>query len=275
MKKIFLFVSIVLSGALAAAAQTVVDTVMISRESIEACVDTVACGNVKTDAAKYEGSVRHNDRLLDFDIPFYSKVKKRYHTPYYWLNTPNVGFGLLKSYSSEPYDFSIQNSYEIFANIELESYNVTRRSSFAIGLGLSWKNFSMTGRESMVKDDSGNISVKPYPENADPRVSRLRLASVTMPLTYSCALGRGWGFTLGPVLNFNAYGSIVNKYTLDGEKQKDKYKKIHCNAFTVDLMYQLNIDRVTLFVKYCPMPLMDKSYWPDLQYGSAGVALAL
>ncbi len=275
MKKIFLVALVVLLGAFAAGAQDVADTVAVNRKSIEAGVDTVACGNVKKDAVKDEETVRRNDRLLDFDIPFYSKVKKRYHTPYFWLNTPNVGFGFLKSYPSEPYDFSVQNSYEIFANIELNSRNVTRRSSFAFGLGVSWKNFSMTGRESIVKDDSGNISVKPYPENADPRVSRLRLVSVTMPLTYSCALGRGWGFTLGPVLNFNAYGSIVNKYTLDGEKQKDKYKKIHCNAFTVDLMYQLNIDRVTLFVKYCPMPLMDKSYWPDFQYGSAGVALAL
>lgn len=273
MKKILLVVSVVLSSALAAGAQTVADT--LSCRSIEPGVDTVVCGKEKKDTVKDEEDSRHNDRLLDFDIPFYSKVKKRYHAPSYWLDTPNVGFGFLKAYSSEPYDFSVQNSYEIFANIELGSHNVTRRSSFAFGLGLSWKNFSMTGRKSIVKDDSGNISVKPYPEKAEPRVSRLRLVSVAMPLTYSCALGRGWGFTLGPVLNFNAYSSIVNKYTLDGEKQKNKYKKVHCNAFTVDLMYQLNIHSVTLFVKYCPMPLMDKSYWPDWQYGSAGVALSI
>lgn len=271
MKKILLVVPVILLGALTAGAQTVADTLAV--KSVVAGVDSVACG--KKDAVKDEGTSRHNDRLLDFDIPFYGKVKKRDHVPFYWLDTPNFGFGFLRSDSSEPYDFSVQNSYEIFADIELGSHNVTRRSSFAFGLGLSWKNFSMTGRESMVKDDSGNISVRPYPEKADPRVSKLRVVSVTMPLTYSCALGKGWGFTLGPVLNFNAYGSIVNKYALDGEKQKDKYKKIHSNAFTVDLMYQLNIQRVTLFVKYCPMPLMDKSYWPDWRYASAGVALAL
>ena len=70
----------------------------------------------------------------------------------------------------------------------------------------------------------------------------------------------GFGFTIGPVVNLNACSSIVNKYRLNDEKQKDKYKRAHCNLATVDLMFQLNFRDVGVYAKYSPMNIMDTDY---------------
>lgn len=252
--------------------QEVVDTISVE------CVD---CGSEEVQTVvrtvvqtkKSETASDGDHRLLDFDIPFYNKVRKT-RKPSFWLDRPNLGVAFLKARSSEPYNFSSHNSYEIFVNAEIDSWRLTRRSCLALGVGVDWKNFVMTGRNSIVKVETGEIALTPYPENSIPRSSKLRLASVAMPLTYSFAFGQGFGVTFGPVLNVNAYSSVVNKYTLDGEKQKDKYKQGHCNTFTVGLMFQLNIKDITLFAKYCPYPLMDKSCWPDWQYSSMGIAMS-
>lgn len=265
MKKIFVTAFAVLLGAFSAGAQEVVDTLD------SGCND---CGKETRNVGPgiFEKDSVGNHRLLDFDIPFYSKVRKNRSTSYD-VNRANLGFGLLKAYSSEPYEFNVQNSYELFFCFDAAQIHLTGRSVFAVGLGFDWKNFVMTG-DAMVKNETGQVSIGQYPENSAPKSSKLRLASIIMPVTYSCSLGRRLGFTLGPVLNFNTHSSIVNKYSLDGSKQKDKYKKVHCNAFTVDLMFQLNLDDIGLFVKYCPVPVMDKSYWPGWQYGSAGIAVS-
>lgn len=266
MKKILLAAAAVLVGTVSIDAQNIVDSVDVDCCKVQTNVKVVEDENLTVKGGHF----------LDFDIPFYGKIKKRSRTyDRNWVELPNFGFALLKTNGSAPYDFSVQNSYELFAVLETDSYRLSRMSTLSWGVGVDWKNFAMSGRSAMIKDDSGKILIMPYPEKSDPKMSKLRIASVMLPLYYSCAFGRGWGFTLGPVLNFNAYSSIVNKYSIDGEKQKDKYKKVHCNTFTVDLVYQLNIRDITLFVKYCPMPLMDKNYWPDWQYGSAGIALSL
>ena len=96
-----------------------------------------------------------------------------------------------------------------------------------------------------------------------------------MPIFYNLGFGRGYGITIGPVVNFNASSSIVNKYTIDGDKRKDKYKYVHCNLVTVDAMAQLNLRDVSIYGRYSPMNVMDKKYWPEFSTWSVGVAVSL
>lgn len=264
MKKILLAAVIVLAGSVCVDAQNVVDSVNVDFCKAQPKTEDDMSLNVK------------DGHFLDFDIPFYSKIKRPDRTirPN-WVEVPNVGFAFLKTKDSAPCDFSVQNSYELFLFYEVGSYSMSRMSSVSWGIGVDWKNFAMSGRSAMVKDDAGMIKIMPYSADADPKISKLRVVSVTLPVYYSCALGRGWGFTLGPVVDFNVYSSIVNKYSIDGEKKKNKYKRVHSNTFSMDLMCQLHFGDITFFVKYCPMPLMDKNYWPEWQYGSAGIALSL
>lgn len=214
------------------------------------------------DTVIVEGKRAH----LDFDIPFYHKIKKDGDRAV----VGNFGLGMLSTNAPSPLDFNHQNSLEYFI-YSLDSH--TRGSStLSYGVGVTFKNFVMTGGTAMSLTDSGDMVTGQFPSGTVPKVSKLRVFSVNAPLLYSCSFGDGFGFTLGPVFNLNASSSIVNKYMVDGEKQKDKYKNAHCNLVTVDAMFQINLKIVSLYVKYSPMSVMDKKYWPEFRTWTIGIS---
>lgn len=211
----------------------------------------------------------------DFSVPFYRQLKEM---PVDWnkrLLPGNFGFALISTDSNEP-DFRSERSYEIFLNLDGNAYlSSSGRHTLNYGVGLCWKNLSMT-KERMLMDGEGKIgSSEAWPEHSDPKVSKLRVFSFTLPVTYSCDIASGFGFTVGPVVNFNAWSSIVNKYRLNDEKQKDKYKGVRCNPVTVDLMCQLNFREIGAYVKYSPMNLMDTDYWPGFKCWAIGLTVNL
>lgn len=211
----------------------------------------------------------------DFSEPFYRKLKNKAIDWDKRLMPGNFGFALISTGSDVP-DFRLQRSYEIFLDLDGNAYlSKSGRHTLNYGVGFCWKNLSMT-KEMMFKDDEGKINYsKAWPEHSDPKVSKLRVFSFTVPVTYSCDIASGFGFTLGPVVNFNAWSSIVNKYRLNDEKQKDKYKGTRCNPVTVDLMFQLNFRQIGAYVKYSPMNLMDTDYWPEFKCLAVGLTINL
>ena len=203
---------------------------------------------------------------LDFDIPFYNKIKNRDDEALIGA----IGVGSLMTNARTPLDFSPQNSLEFYL-YALDSHT-KGHSTFSYGPGITFRNFAMTGGTAMMLNEQGNVSFGSFPSGSVPKVSKLKVFSVNAPLLYSYSFGGGFGFTLGPVVNLNAGSSIVNKYMIDREKQKDKYKNAHCNIVTVDAMFQLNLKIFSIYVKYSPMSVMDKKYWPDFQTWSIGIA---
>ena len=126
----------------------------------------------------------------------------------------------------------------------------------------------------MDKMGDGSIEAYAYPEGAYPKFSYLRVFSFSVPILYSYDFGGGWGFTLGPVIQLNVSSKIKTKYwDAEGQKKKISDKNVHCNLATVDFMFQLNLREISLFVKYSPFDLMDRSYWPQFQHFSVGIAL--
>ena len=216
-----------------------------------------------------------SDSRYDFSVPFYRKIKEKSGSSHSLLNPGNFGFALISTDSDAP-DFRLQRSYEIFLNLNDNIYlSRSGHHTLNYGVGVCWKNFSMT-KGQMFRDDEGRISSgEAWPEHSDPKVSKLRVFSFTVPVTYSCNIASGFGFTLGPVVNFNAWSSIVNKYRLNDEKQKDKFKGVRCNPVSVDLMFQLNFRDVGAYVKYSPMNLMDTDYWPEFKHWSVGLTINL
>lgn len=211
----------------------------------------------------------------DFSVPFYRKLKDKATDWNKRLMPGNFGFALISTDQDVP-DFRLQRSYEIFLDLDGNAYlSRSGRHTLNYGVGLCWKNLSMT-KERMLKDDEGKIGYgESWPEHSDPKVSKLRVFSFTLPVTYSCDIASGFGFTLGPVVNFNAWSSIVNKYRLNDEKQKDKYKGARCNPVTVDMMFQLNFREIGAYVRYSPMNLMDTDYWPEFKCWAVGLTINL
>jgi len=205
---------------------------------------------------------------LDFDIPFYRRFEKDREE----MELHMLGIGALKSFSPAPYSFNALRSLDIFA-YGTDDISLGRSWLFSWGAGIAWKTFTLTGDTAMYKTDDGKIATGPYPEGSVPKLSRLRVFSFGFPLLFSCNVWNGFGFSLGPIVNLNVDSCINKKYYVNGAKQKDKYKHTYCNLVTADLMFQLNLKEVALWVKYSPVNLMDRSYWPEIQTVSFGIAL--
>ncbi len=253
MKKLFtvLFVmSLTLTCACAASAQ----------------VDSGCCWTENDGAA---------ERRLDFNVPFYHRVVNRTcKRRSYVVEPSNFGMALL-NVNSDELDFRTQRSYEVYFNLCGDYFRLSRSVSFNYGLGMSWKNFAMTKGGMMTKDDRGNVLIGGWPDKSEPKVSKLRVFSVTFPFILGFNVYRGVGFSVGPVVNLNAVSSIVDKYMLNDEKQKDKYKRAHCNLATVDMMFQLNFRDVGIYARYSPMNVMDTDYWPEFKHWAVGLTFNL
>ncbi len=212
---------------------------------------------------------------LDFNVPFYHKVVNKTSVHCGRLVRPdNFGMALLEVNSGDV-DFRTQRSYEVFYNMCDDYFKLSSFMTFNYGLGFSWKNFAMTKGGMMTKDDEGNIRIGEWPEKSEPKVSKLRVFSFTFPFVFGVNVYHGIGFSVGPVVNLNASSSIVDKYRLNGKKQKDRYKRAHCNLATVDMMFQLNFKDVGIYAEYSPMNIMDSDYWPEFKHWAIGLTVDL
>ena len=253
--------ALLLTAALSLPAQSKRDTVVV----IQTRSDTLTLTRSQGGTTKIR-----NRAGMDFDTHFYEKVWNKIRSNE--IDPSGIGLGLIGTTAPAPFDFNMGNSIEVY----LHSLQNCRSNGhvFSYGIGLDWKNFTLTGKSRMVKTGDASITTEDYPAETTPKLSRLRVFSFSFPLLYSYDFGGGWGFTLGPVLQLNAGSRISTKYRdADRHKIKDVDKKVHCNVATVDFMFQLNLKEVSFFVKYSPFNLMDKAYWPEFQHFSVGIAL--
>lgn len=207
--------------------------------------------------------------LPDFDLPILDKVMNKHKDG---IDLGNFGFGPIFNDSSAPYDFNKFSSYEIFL-FDAETIASSNVLSLSFGFGLDWKNFKLTGNEALSKAQDSSIILGPYPEGSSPKLSKVTVFSLSFPILASVNICNGFGFSFGPVLNLNAGSRIKTKYKIGDEKFKDVYKDAHCNLFSADLMGEINLKSVSIYVKYSPMSVMDKAYWPEFQHFSFGIAL--
>ena len=262
MRKIIIAVLAFVVAATTLPAQETIEKVIAQRDSVMAQANSLR-EVISKMRDRQKGNVH-----LDFDIPFYRKVRRPSAA-----DVGSVGVGALVSESGGALGFSPQNSVEFWGFIPIST--TKGRHSFTYGPGAGLKNFGITGNKAMIMTEEGDITIGRFKDGAVPRISRLTIFSVNMPLLYSLGFGRGYGITLGPVVNLNTSSSIINKYTVDGDKKKDKYKYAHCNLVTVDAMVQLNLRDVSVYGRYSPMNVMDKKYWPEFTTWSVGVAVSL
>ena len=251
MKKIIIFT------AVAAIFASVGLNAQERKDSVSVQADTIIIKSTGSSADK-----KHVH--LDFDIPFYNKIKKG-------PDEAVIGaFGIGSIFSSQNMSFSPQNSLEYYI-YALDSHT-KGHSTFSFGPGVTWRNLAMTGNTAMSITENGTIDFGSFPAVSVPKVSKIRVFSLNLPVRYSFSFGGGFGFTLGPVVNLNTGSSIINKYSINGEKQKDKYKNAHCNIVTVDAMFQLTLRYFSLYAKYSPMNAMDRKYWPEFTTWTFGIA---
>ena len=150
-------------------------------------------------------------------------------------------------------DFSTFRSWE-FAIPFIEAsffFDKKHRNAVALQTFFNWRNYRMTGDTRFVKNERGNVELASYPEGAKPKFSRVKVFSLSGALLYSYSY-KHWGFSLGPVINFNTYASIKTRYSIDGGKYKDVDKHINQRKVTFDIMGVFETPGIDLYLKYSP-----------------------
>lgn len=216
---------------------------------------------------------KEKQRDWDFQIPFKKEeIKQKAHHNF---NMRGIGVGLVTALNA-PNDMNVDMgaSYEIMAPSILEwEYCLTGgKNSFAIGLGIAWKNYRMTGRNCFVKEKQ-NVVLGTYPEEADIKFSRLKVFSWTLPLLYTYKFTRKVSFKVGPIVNFNTHASLKTHYKLEGENVKLTDNNIHQSRVTVDLFATFKVSAVGVYVKYSPCKVLNTDFGPDFSGLSTGLTL--
>lgn len=208
----------------------------------------------------------------DFKIPF----TKRRNTHYrYQLTSGGLGFGMVKAVDApEGMNVDMGASYELMWDhiLNFSYFLHPKMTSVSVGVGITWRNYRMTGHTRFVKSDD-QIVLDAYPEGADIQFSRLKVFSFTVPFMLNQRLTKDLRISIGPVINFNTHASLKTRYKLNGEKVKEKSNNIHQNRTTVDLMAHLKFKGIGLYAKYSPSNVLHTEYGPEFSSFSTGITL--
>lgn len=147
------------------------------------------------------------------------------------------------------------------------------RNSLTIGLGMTWRNYSITSGQ-FIKDN-GSISLAPFPENTYDNSSRLKIVSLNVPVFYEVRLAKHVGLTLGPILNFTTHSSLKTKYSYDGNKTTLTSNDISARRFTIDILGSVRYRDIGIYTRYAPMHALQTACGPRFSSISAGLILFL
>ena len=191
------------------------------------------------------------------------------------VESGGFGFGLINDANHQPgLEVDMGSSFEVFMQKLVAVRYRPARSGFSIsaGVGFGMKNYRMTGSVRFVKDDS-HLVLKPYPEGADPKFSRVKVGYFCLPVTLCQDLGKGFRIEGGAVVNFNVCAKMKSRYMLDGEEHTYKDDNLHQRKTTVDIFGHLKYRSIGMYVKYSPMTVLDTNFGPDFKHFSCGLTL--
>jgi hypothetical protein len=290
MNKFLVLALSLLIGGLGSYANTVQDTIIVVNQAKKVTIEK----KHNSMAVKVEGSAENPDYFYsqrmevdstaaviieeknadwDFNIPFINKNSK---TKKYRGNlcVGGFGFGVVNAIETfEGMDMDMGASYEFSLDHLLRfNYNVLPATSVSMGFGMTWRNYRMTGRTRFIKEGD-KLVLGAYPEGSDIKFSRLKVFSLTVPFMINQSLGRKVVFSVGPVVNFNTHASLKTRYTLNGEKVKEKNNNIHQNRMTVDLMAKLRFNSLGVYAKYSPSDMLNTDFGPKFRSFSTGITL--
>ena len=290
MNKFFVLALSLLIGGLGCYANTLQDTTIVVNNAKKVTIEKKR----NSMAVKVEGTEENPDYFYsqrmevdstaaviieeknadwDFNIPFINKNSK---TKKYRGNlcVGGFGFGVVNAIeTSEGMDMDMGASYEFSLDHLLRfNYNVLPATSVSMGFGMTWRNYRMTGRTRFIKEGD-KLVLGAYPEGSDIKFSRLKVFSLTVPFMINQSLGRKVVFSVGPVVNFNTHASLKTRYTLNGEKVKEKNNNIHQNRMTVDLMAKLRFNSLGVYAKYSPSDMLNTDFGPKFRSFSTGITL--
>lgn len=225
-------------------------------------------------------ALSHNEREWNFLLPFTRSDKKEtdsQHDEYRNLSLSSFGVGLVGGIDTpEGMNIDMSESWEFSWDIlELTNYRRESRWTLGVAFGVNWRNYRMTGAKRFVKEDN-NVILSDYPTDAEPKFSRLKMFSLTIPFTLSYALSTDIFLSFSPIFNINTYASVKTRYKLNDEKQKETFKGVHQNKISLDLRASVSVgNTIGFYFKYTPFNILKSDYAPAFKGYSTGIFVGL
>ena len=157
-------------------------------------------------------------------------------------------------------DVNMGRSIDIgWLNVIGAKFKISRWHRITAGLGIDWRNFRLNKDVRFMQEDD-YLSVAPYPEGAEPKSSRVKVFSLTMPILFRQRLFSTVDIFAGPVVNFILHASVETIYNLNGEKVKESSNKIHPVPVTVDIMGGMKWKFIGAYVRYSPCHVLQERH---------------
>jgi hypothetical protein len=180
--------------------------------------------------------------------------------------------------STNGLDFAPFRSWDI--NFTVVQYDWTPKNSkttLSAGLGLNWRNYTLSGHDKMFDKLSINtsndevVTVHNRPGEYSELSSRVHTVGLSMPLLVKQRFGKHFAISLGAQLNWNYYARLNNEYEIGDHEIEDLTKKIGQRPITVDILGIVHVAKgLGIYCKYSPMSVFKKDKGPDFKSLSVG-----
>ena len=215
------------------------------------------------------------ENTIELKDSAYSKKVKVVNTELeYWDFDLGAGFPIATNVPNGM-SFAPFKSYEWIVGLRYKYTPKDAMQSYSVGLWLNWRQYTLDTNMMFGKDANNVIDLYDYPANASDKRSSIYVFGLSVPFLFTQKLGQKGHFklSLGPVVNFNLYGRINNKYTLGDDEIEVKTKGVEYRPVTVDIIGMMQYKGVGFYCKYSPMSVLKKDMGPDFRSISIGVIL--
>lgn len=89
--------------------------------------------------------------------------------------------------------------------------------------------------------------------------------SINLPLLFTQSIGKKFSVTLGPVVNFNVYGALNNRFEQGDDDYDITTHDIDYRPVTVDILGVIDYDGFGVYCKYAPMTVFKKDRGPEFK----------
>jgi hypothetical protein len=170
-------------------------------------------------------------------------------------------------------DVNMGRSMELgWLNVVGAKFNTGHGQRITAGVGIDWRNFKLNN-DVRFQQDGDYLSITSYPDGAQPKSSRIKVFSLTMPVLVRQRLFSTVDIFAGPVVNFNVHASMETIYTINGEKVKESSNKIHPVPVTVDVLGGIKWKFIGAYVRYSPCHVLQERYAPVFTPFTTGIIM--
>ena len=189
-----------------------------------------------------------------------------------WSFHVNVGVDIPTGTSSDV-DFAPFRSWEF--GITFLQYDYTPKKSkttFSAGLGLSFRNYTLSGHDKMLDKVDNKIVVGDRAANISDLSSSLYTMGFSMPLLVKQRFGKNFAISLGAQLNWYCYARVNNNFEIGDNEYDINTKDIGHRPITVDFLGIIHVAKgFGFYCKYSPMTVMKTDRGPEFKSFAVGI----